>query len=279
MALENRIPRAPFEGVRRFIHDITGSQRRGVDAPKKKDQHPQDSIDLPSTSPQEVLLSLQEKGIFSADEHDQREQVRNDVVRVRKIDVNDREEIGTYFRFLTHETNRVHFAKPPERRRELQRLCSHKGMHALVAENALGEIVGGMMIRDAEWPQHDHFIEKVVIDPDKQGKGIGTQMMILGIDWGFENITHDGRKRLKLDLSIIEGVEGWERMRDIVEKLGFEFRSRLPLQVDVVVKEEGGIEEIRVPMPTIRWEVVQDMWQMRRPRLEKYLKRNLPQQT
>lgn len=164
-------------------------------------------------------------------------------------------DLETCARFLNQPSNRDHFASPPTTSEGMRALCSSPGVHPLIAENKLGEIVGGMIIRDAEPMQHDHWLEKAVVDTQLQGRGLGRQMLKKGIEWAFTTLTIDGRRRMKLDTSIIMFVKGWERMYHLVESLGFEFRMILPDQVDVPMRR--GIETKH----TTRWELRRSNWE------------------
>ena len=164
-------------------------------------------------------------------------------------------ETEAFVRFLNHPTNSEHFTNPPSTVEELRNMCGF-GVHPLVARNMQGDIVGGVVIFDAPRIEHDHTLRLVVIDPQMQNRGLGRQMLIQVIDWAFREPASDGRMRMKLDVNIIEDVRGWERMRHLLADLNFEFRMRLPQQVDVYSPEAGGM----VARPTERWELMRDRW-------------------
>lgn len=197
------------------------------------------------------------------------EDLRTTVAEVRALNIDNFDELRPYFRFLTHPSNREHFANPPASLEQLKEKLMRRGEHPLIGVNMMGEVVGGATISDAEEGQHDHWITKVTVDPKLQNKGIGEQMMILIIDWAFSNPDVYGRERKKLDISMIRDVRGWERMEHLVEKLGFQFRMRLPEQVDVVTRA-GGVQT----KATHRWEMMRAYWQDKRNLFLNSLQRN-----
>lgn len=174
------------------------------------------------------------------------------------------QDITAFHKMLTDPENVRHFANPPLNPADLRRKLLHDGTHTYVEENRQGVIVSAGGINDAEPGQHDHFLVKVVAHPEYQGKKIGTKTVIKLTDTGFGTKTRDGRIRDKLDLAIIVGPDGWNRMEGIADHLGYQFRSRLPRQVDVGENR----------YPTVRYEIQREEWDLRRPMLA--IKYNLP---
>lgn len=198
---------------------------------------------------------------------------------VREMNPGDNRETQPYVGFLLDKSNRMHFSHPPRNPSELRKEAERPGNHFLVATrveaNEKGKlvrrVVGGAKITDAAPNQHDHFIEGVVADSDKQGQGIGQKLLLQTIEYAFSTETHDRRPRTKLDLAIIMGVEPKDasiievvspitgktyhtrsRMEAIVIKLGFKMTQNLPEQVDV-----PGFSK---RMPTRRYELILDNW-------------------
>lgn len=192
------------------------------------------------------------------------------IVRLRELDVLNEKDLRAYFMLLTHPANREHFSSPPTDIDDLQYKLKRDGTHAYLAENMLGEIVGAGGINDAAAGEHDHFLVKIVVDPqlqskgEGQGKDVGKQLVVHLTEKAFFTRASDGRQRLKLDAAIIEGVSGWERMPHILEILGFHFRSRLPGQVDVY---DPRLQRT-IRRPTVRWEIERDEWMSIRRRKE-----------
>jgi len=181
--------------------------------------------------------------------------IRSTVTEVREMNWENPQEVETYLQFLTDPVNCQHFTGLPATVEDFQIACAKPGVHPLVAENMRGEIVGGMIIRDAEPQQNDHFIERVVVDSGFQDRGVGRQMLARGIDWAFANPAWDGRERIKLDIAVIMNVAGWERMQHLVESLGFGNFWTLIEQVDFT--EEGQIVERK---KVIRSELLRSRW-------------------
>lgn len=189
---------------------------------------------------------------------------------LRELNLESEQDMNDYFRLLKHPLNVDHFSSPPKDVLDLKNKLLRDKTHAFLAVNGLGQVVGAGGINDAEEAQHDHFLVKVVVDPDYQstehiqGRHVGKQVVILLIEKAFYTRASDGRTRLKLDAAIIEGVPGWERMPHILENLGFHFRSRLPVQVDVY---DSSLEKI-IRKPTVRWEIEREEWMRVRRRTD-----------
>lgn len=192
--------------------------------------------------------------------------LRHSVLEVRKIQSVDDGSVQRYVDFLNHPRNRSHFATPPVTVEEFRTLAQNDLYHPLVGINGLGEVIGGAVIHDARHPLHDHFVELFVVDPDLQGHHVGTSMMKKVIDWASTTQTGEkcARWRRKLDLAIIKDVPGWERMRQLVQGLGFQRVSTLQEQVSVIV-ERGGMTVFsykptqRYEMNLARWRTIRDL--------------------
>ena len=195
------------------------------------------------------------------------------LVPLRELDLENEGDMDDYFQLLTHTNNIEHFGNPPLDAKDLKRKLLRDRTHAYIAENKLGEIVGAGGINDAAEGEHDHFLVKVVVDPNLQtkpddpsthGRHVGKQLIVQLIDKAFSTKASDGRTRFKVDAAIIEGVPGWERMPYILESLGFHFRSRLPGQVDVY---DPRLQRT-IRRPTFRWEIEREEWMRSRRRTD-----------
>lgn len=180
-------------------------------------------------------------------------------VSVREMNMNNEDEMQRYINFLNTPENRIHFSNPPANIKELRALERRDNTHILAGLNQTGEIIGGLVLEDARAPQNDHMLSLVVVDPSNQNQGLGTDMMREAIDWAAIQLTFDGRMRHKLDLAIILGVKGWEKMESIASKLGFEGRHRLPEQIDIEVRKPDGSLAIE-RKATRRYELMLERW-------------------
>ena len=182
-------------------------------------------------------------------------------VRIKEMDLRDRKQVQTYINYLLDWRNRRHFADPPETVEALREKAKSSGNHFLVATRIekdnegreVESVVGGALIQGHGKNEEDGFISLVVTDPEKQGKGIGKQMMEGVVDWAYGNKAEDLEFRDKIDLAIIMGVEGWQRMEKLTRSLGFEWTGQiLRVQATVPVREliesetvEQAIEEVK----------------------------------
>lgn len=161
------------------------------------------------------------------------------VVRVREMDFGSESEMQTVINYWKDDRNRFHFATPPRTIEELQREASKPQNHFLVAtvldKESVGQggmlfpegkiierIVGAAQVQDnTEVNQNDHWIGLVVINPDRQGQGLGKRVLLETMEWAFGNQTFDRRPRLKLDISVmldadeIRGFSGGEKVKYI----------------------------------------------------------------
>lgn len=198
------------------------------------------------------------------------EQERYRIASLRELDLESETDLDAYFKFLTHDDNIEHFGNPPVDVNDLKRKLLRDNTHAYIAEDQEGTIVGAGGINDAAEGEHDHFLVKIVVDPQLQSKGVGQgkdvgrQLAIQLTEKAFYTKASDGRTRFKLDAAIIEGVAGWERMPHILENLGFHFRSRLPGQADVY---DPTLQRV-VRRPTVRWEIEREEWMRVRRRVD-----------
>ena len=175
---------------------------------------------------------------------------------IQEMNLDDPAETGAFVSFLNNVANREHFTNPPSTIEELRSMFNIAGVHPLVARNIRGDIVGGAAIFDAPRTEHDHVLRFIVIDPRMQNRGLGRQMLTQVIDWAFREPASDGRMRMKLDVNVIEGVSGWERMTNLLESLHFTHMMRLPQEVDVFSVELG----VMVTRATHRWELMRNNW-------------------
>lgn len=182
------------------------------------------------------------------------DQERYGIASLRELDLDSEQDMTVYFKLLTHPLNREHFSSPPTDPDNLKYKLTRDGTRAYLAENMLGETVGAGGINDAAAGEHDHFLVKVVVDPQFQGKGLGKQLVVNLIEKAFSTKTGDGRDRTKLDAAIIREVPGWDRMPHLLATLGFHPVSILVDQVDVVVAGRT------IRKPTERWEITRGDW-------------------
>lgn len=188
---------------------------------------------------------------------------RYSVVRLREFDPQNEADLNIYFRLLTDPLNISHFSSPPKDPEDLKQKLERDKTHAYLAENINGEVIGAGGINDASEGEHDHFLVKVVVDPELQGRGVGRILVIQLIEKAFSTKTTDGRERTKLDAAIIRNVPGWDRMPHILEQLGFQPKQILLRQVDVLDQEK---EEV-VRKSTERWEIMKEEWMRIRRRV------------
>lgn len=182
------------------------------------------------------------------------EEERYRIVVLRELNLESEQDLNSYFKLLTYPDNIEHFSNPPTDTENLKQKLAHDSTHAYLAENMLGEVVGGGGINDAPEGEHDHWLVKVVVDPAFQGKGSGKQLVAQLAEKAFFTKTHTGKDRTKIDAAIIRNVRGWERMPRILEQLDFRPLHILLQQVDV--QEQGET----VKKPTERWELRKDDW-------------------
>ena len=182
---------------------------------------------------------------------------------VREMDFTNTEELQRFVELLNSPDNKPHFAGPPASVEELSEMALNRSHHFLSATNSFGEVIGGMLIEDAPPGQHDHWLRLAVVDPELQspapgiGYGVGKAMLRKGIDWAATTPTYYGRRRYKLDASVIMGVKGWIKMQHILmRKLAFQVRMILPNQVDFENPKTG----ITSRKSTKRFELNLDMW-------------------
>jgi len=192
------------------------------------------------------------------------EQERYRIASLRELNIESERDLEDYYRLLTHPDNREHFSNPPVSTSDLKQKLIRDSTRAYLAEDISGRVIGAGGVNDAAEGEHDHFLIKIVVDPESQGKGEGKKLVVLLTDKAFSTRTNDGRVREKLDAAVIEGVQGWERMPHILDSLGFHFRSRLPRQVDVYDRTEDKV----VRKPTQRWEIERDEWMRTKRRKE-----------
>jgi GNAT superfamily N-acetyltransferase len=195
------------------------------------------------------------------------ERVTNSPIVLREMNLRNNSEMQSYISFLNDPRNVSHFANTPKDTAKLREWAGEFGNHFFVGTrieiNAKGEakgvVVGGFELQDAAPNQQDHFLSLFVVDPDKQGQGIGGQMLKGALDMACETKTQDDRWRDKLDLAIVMGVPGWRRMEQLVLSLGqFRMVHILRDQVDVLVKR--GDELIKERKPVKRYEADLKKW-------------------
>lgn len=225
-------------------------------------------------------MGQQETGNFQP--YSETQNVRNDtsetqeryaLTPLRELDLENESDLTAYFKLLTHPSNIQHFSGPPKDTADLKRKLERDRTRAYIAENMVGEIVGAGGIDDAAEYEHDHFLVKVVVNPDCQGKGIGRQLVIALTDMAFSTkavtITATAerfeRERIKLDAAVIRDVEGWDRMPRLLRSLGYKFIHLLENQV-TITEQSTGREVIK---PTERYEIGREDWFIKKPLREK----------
>lgn len=198
------------------------------------------------------------------------EEERSTVARFRELDRKSEGDLKAFFELLTHPKNIEHFSNPPTDYLSLRDKLTRDNTKAYLAENSLGEIVGGGGINDAQEGEHDHWLVKVAVKPELQGKGIGKQLVVRLVDEAFNTKTSDGRERGKLVVSIIRNVQGWWRTPDLFGGLDFRPLHIMMDEVDVFVQDIGRT----IKKPTERWEIRRTEWQHRKQKTD--VKRILP---
>jgi len=184
---------------------------------------------------------------------------------LRELGLENEQDLSDYHRLLVHPLNIEHFANPPRDPQDLRQRLIRDNTHAYLSDNMLGQTLFGGGINDAAESEHDHFLVKVVVDPDFQGRGrnpdfrgesTGRQGLVMLIEEAFTTLTNDGRERIKLDAAVIRHVNNWDRMPRLLISLGFRPVSILLDQVDVFIQREAR----RVRKPTERWELRREDW-------------------
>jgi len=183
-------------------------------------------------------------------------QERYTLAPFRELDLENESDLTAYFQLLTHPSNVEHVVSPPEDPADLKRKLLRDTTLTYIAENILGEIVGGGGINDAEEGQHDHHLVRVVVHPDYKGTDIEKNLFRVLTDKAFTASARDERERLKLDVVIIRDVDGWQGMPNMLEQLGFRPLHIMLEQVDVFDQRKGQI----VRKPTERWEIRREEW-------------------
>lgn len=210
-----------------------------------------------------MAKEIEHNGLVQNDSEFTTPQESYSVISLREFDPQNEGDLNAYFRFLSHPLNIGHFSNPPKDPEDLKQKLERDKTHAYLAENINGELIGAGGINDASEGEHDHFLVKVVVDPELQGKGVGRILVIQLIEKAFFTKTSDGRERTKLNAAVIRNVPGWDRMPNILEGLGFQPKQILLRQVDVLDQEK---EEV-VRKPTERWEIMKEDWMRVRRRV------------
>lgn len=196
------------------------------------------------------------------------EQKRYTISKLRALELQNNRDLKAYFRLLTAKENVVHFSNPPVDTEDLKRKLIRDRTHAYLAINQEGTVVGAGGINDAiEKTEHDHFLVKVAVHPEYQGRGLGRKLVSELTDIAFLTpavmVGADGeqteRERIKLDAAVIRDIEGWDRMPRVLRSLGYRFVHFLPNQV-TVRDYNTGIEALK---PTERWEISRGDWEIR----------------
>ncbi|EKD65465.1 MAG: hypothetical protein ACD_50C00082G0003 [uncultured bacterium] len=208
-------------------------------------------------------------GSSGLESNDREVDKRYTLLPLRKLDLarDSRElyqDLSAYYNLLTNPKNRIHYANPPIDASDLKQRLLHDRTHTYLSENKLGSTVAGGGINDAAENEHDHFLVKVVIDPELQGHGMGRRFIAGLVDKAFHERTDDGRIRTKLDAAIIRDVPEWDRMPRALRSLGFKFVHYLPNQI-TIVDQESGVEKTQ---PTERWEILREDWMRMRRRID-----------
>ena len=141
------------------------------------------------------------------------------------------QDVTDFFSLLTHPANHEHFSPYPLDYGEFLKAIQQPDIHAYMVRDE-GVMVGAGVLADAPRERHDNWLEKIVVNPYKQNKGMGTRLIRAFTETAFTTPNHDGRTREKVVYATIGDVEGWERMDAIAKKLGFTHRSTLPRQIE-----------------------------------------------
>ncbi len=136
-------------------------------------------------------------------------------VAVRLMNFKNPNETQSYVNFLQDMRNRIHFSRPPQSIDELKAMPKKSpSLHFLVGtvieqieqegkNKSVERTVGGALIDDAAFGEHDSGLRLFVIDADRQGQGLGDRQYFETLLWAFLTETYDGRPRTKLDFSVI----------------------------------------------------------------------------
>ncbi len=177
---------------------------------------------------------------------DSNEKSNGELVRpalhVVEMDYRDRHVVQKYVDFLLDWRNLQHFTNPPESVDSLRDRAKSKGQYFLVAKEV--DVIGGVHIEDSSTDQEDGWLSLAVVDPDRQGQGKGRETMMQVLDWAYFNRNSRGQWRNKIDLAIVLGVEGSNKMQNLVSGknendpgLGFRLVHTLPRQARIPVRE------------------------------------------
>ena len=173
-------------------------------------------------------------------------------LHLTEMDYRDRHQVQRYIDFLLDWRNLQHFTNPPESVESLRDRAKSGGQYFLVAKE--GDVIGGALIEDSSTDQEDGWLSLAVVDPDRQGQGKGKETMTQALDWAYFNRNSRGQWRNKMDLAIVLGVEGSNRMQNLVSGknendlgLGFRLVHTLPRQARIPVREtleEGDMNQV-----------------------------------
>lgn len=157
--------------------------------------------------------------------------------------------------------NLVHFSNPPQTAKELLERTEDPATHLLIALDERGEVVGGLFIGDASPNEHDHWLKALVVDPNRQREGLGSEIMRQALDWAATTKAHDNRWRHKIDLATHRDVPNWRRMKRLAERMAFDVvYKRLRDEVDVTRHKPPHGEEVRLRVDVIRFELMLNTW-------------------
>lgn len=193
------------------------------------------------------------------------EQKRRTVIGVREVDPSNLDQVKPYFNLLRNPTNKAHFTDISAMFAEFAEELKNPKVHPLVGINQLGEEIGYATLIDARRQQNDHGIIHVVVNNALQSRTksnpsrVGSQLLERVVEWAFATPTDDGRERIKLYGSVVEGVPNWERGRRLFLGRGFKYIGTLPDQSDVTLRNGELVRK-----PSMRFELLRSDWEKRR---------------
>lgn len=141
-------------------------------------------------------------------------------ILVREMNLEVKTEAVPYLNYLHALPNVGHFVRPPKTLHDLRKEVAEDRkklvptLHYLVAiqneqivEGGMVKkkkrVIGGGLIDDAAFGEGDSGLRLFVIDPNKQGKGLGERVYLETLLWAFLTPAHDGRHRIEVDFSVV----------------------------------------------------------------------------
>lgn len=209
---------------------------------------------------------------------------RRIVDRVEEVNVSDwralNEFSAKYFDLMTDPDNLTHFTGVPDNVEELKDTLKTKGKHGLAVFNKLDQVVGFAIIEDPAKDEFDARLSKFGIinnlqnirpsDPKEIDKkierprNVGRQALGKILDWAFNNPTHSGNERIRIDAFVMfaaDGgrisIDGWNRMYRLFTDAGAEIMYQNPDTAWVLTRGE----KTKVRGDSMRMKLFKDTWE------------------